>query len=162
MAGLDWTADDRAFTYHGGALEVARRLAPKAPPSPGSISRRGLIRTPIRCPLLTLKPGRACPRAERWRNSRPLRRCVTASARKAWSQGPARGRSSTPWPTLCRAARSARWGELTAVSRPPSPPQALALSRCIDWRTWATSASPSRSTRTTQMHGSFRVSTSWR
>ena len=31
MAGLDWTADDRAFTYHGGALEVARRLAPEAP-----------------------------------------------------------------------------------------------------------------------------------
>jgi cobalamin biosynthetic protein CobC len=31
MAGLDWTADDRAFTYHGGALEVARRLAPQAP-----------------------------------------------------------------------------------------------------------------------------------
>ncbi|MGC2787751.1 MAG: threonine-phosphate decarboxylase CobD [Roseiarcus sp.] len=31
MAGLDWTADDRAFTYHGGALEVARLLAPQAP-----------------------------------------------------------------------------------------------------------------------------------
>jgi cobalamin biosynthetic protein CobC len=31
MAGLDWTADDRAFTYHGGALEVARLLAPRAP-----------------------------------------------------------------------------------------------------------------------------------
>ena len=31
MAGLNWTADDRAFTYHGGALEVARRLAPHAP-----------------------------------------------------------------------------------------------------------------------------------
>jgi cobalamin biosynthetic protein CobC len=31
MAGLDWTADDRAFTYHGGALKVARRLAPQAP-----------------------------------------------------------------------------------------------------------------------------------
>ena len=31
MAGLDWTADNRAFTYHGGALEVARRLAPNAP-----------------------------------------------------------------------------------------------------------------------------------
>jgi cobalamin biosynthetic protein CobC len=30
-AGLDWTADTRAFTYHGGALEVARRLAPDAP-----------------------------------------------------------------------------------------------------------------------------------
>jgi cobalamin biosynthetic protein CobC len=30
-AGLDWTADTRAFTYHGGALEVARRLAPQAP-----------------------------------------------------------------------------------------------------------------------------------
>ena len=30
-AGLDWTADYQAFTYHGGALEVARRLAPKAP-----------------------------------------------------------------------------------------------------------------------------------
>ena len=31
MAGFDGTADDRAFTYHGGALEVARRLAPQAP-----------------------------------------------------------------------------------------------------------------------------------
>jgi cobalamin biosynthesis protein CobC len=31
MAGLDWTADDRAFTYHGGALEVARLLALQAP-----------------------------------------------------------------------------------------------------------------------------------
>lgn len=30
-AGLDWTADYRALTYHGGALEVARRLAPQAP-----------------------------------------------------------------------------------------------------------------------------------
>jgi cobalamin biosynthetic protein CobC len=30
-AGLDWTADYRAFTYHGGAIEVARRLAPRAP-----------------------------------------------------------------------------------------------------------------------------------
>jgi cobalamin biosynthetic protein CobC len=31
MAGLDWTADDQAFTYHGGALEVARQLLPGAP-----------------------------------------------------------------------------------------------------------------------------------
>jgi cobalamin biosynthetic protein CobC len=31
MPGLNWTADDRAFTYHGGALEVARLLAPQAP-----------------------------------------------------------------------------------------------------------------------------------
>ena len=31
MAGLDWTADNRAFTYHGGALEVARKLLPGAP-----------------------------------------------------------------------------------------------------------------------------------
>ena len=31
MAGLDWTADFQAFTYHGGALQVARRLAPQAP-----------------------------------------------------------------------------------------------------------------------------------
>ena len=30
-AGWDWTADYRALTYHGGAIEVARRLAPKAP-----------------------------------------------------------------------------------------------------------------------------------
>jgi cobalamin biosynthetic protein CobC len=29
-AGFDPTADYRAFTYHGGALEVARRLAPNA------------------------------------------------------------------------------------------------------------------------------------
>src|SRR5271168_168632 len=30
-AGLFRTADNRAFTYHGGALEVARQLAPGAP-----------------------------------------------------------------------------------------------------------------------------------
>jgi cobalamin biosynthesis protein CobC len=30
-AGRDWTADVEAFTYHGGALDVARRLAPGAP-----------------------------------------------------------------------------------------------------------------------------------
>jgi cobalamin biosynthetic protein CobC len=30
-AGRDWTADAEAFTYHGGALDVARRLAPGAP-----------------------------------------------------------------------------------------------------------------------------------
>jgi cobalamin biosynthesis protein CobC len=29
--GIEWTADERAFTYHGGALEVARRFAPEAP-----------------------------------------------------------------------------------------------------------------------------------
>jgi cobalamin biosynthesis protein CobC len=29
--GIEWVADERAFTYHGGALEVARRLAPEAP-----------------------------------------------------------------------------------------------------------------------------------
>ena len=28
---MDWTASFGAFTYHGGALEVARRLAPRAP-----------------------------------------------------------------------------------------------------------------------------------
>ena len=28
---MGWPADYRAFTYHGGALEVARRLAPEAP-----------------------------------------------------------------------------------------------------------------------------------
>ena len=28
---MDWTADYGALTYHGGALEVARRLAPNAP-----------------------------------------------------------------------------------------------------------------------------------
>jgi cobalamin biosynthetic protein CobC len=31
MAGRDWAADAEAFTYHGGALDVARRLAPGAP-----------------------------------------------------------------------------------------------------------------------------------
>jgi cobalamin biosynthesis protein CobC len=31
IGGSDWTADYRALTYHGGALEVARRLAPHAP-----------------------------------------------------------------------------------------------------------------------------------
>jgi cobalamin biosynthetic protein CobC len=30
-AGSDWTANFGAFTYHGGALEVARQLAPDAP-----------------------------------------------------------------------------------------------------------------------------------
>ena len=28
---IEWIADERAFTYHGGALEVARRVAPNAP-----------------------------------------------------------------------------------------------------------------------------------
>jgi cobalamin biosynthetic protein CobC len=31
MAGRDWAADGEAFTYHGGALDVASRLAPGAP-----------------------------------------------------------------------------------------------------------------------------------
>ena len=31
IAGSDWTAEYGALTYHGGALEVARRLAPQAP-----------------------------------------------------------------------------------------------------------------------------------
>src|SRR5271167_477082 len=31
VAGRNWTANAEAFTYHGGALEVARRLAPAAP-----------------------------------------------------------------------------------------------------------------------------------
>jgi cobalamin biosynthetic protein CobC len=31
VAGRDWTADAEAFTYHGGALDVARRLVPHAP-----------------------------------------------------------------------------------------------------------------------------------
>ena len=31
MAGPTCAADYEAFTYHGGALEVARRLAPAAP-----------------------------------------------------------------------------------------------------------------------------------
>jgi len=31
MPERDWAEDDRAFTYHGGALDVARRLAPHAP-----------------------------------------------------------------------------------------------------------------------------------
>src|ERR1700726_1665345 len=29
--GIEGVGDERAFTYHGGALEVARRLAPGAP-----------------------------------------------------------------------------------------------------------------------------------
>ena len=28
---IEWIADERAFTYHGGALEVARQVAPDAP-----------------------------------------------------------------------------------------------------------------------------------
>ena len=31
VAGRNWTANAEAFTYHGGALDVARRLAPGAP-----------------------------------------------------------------------------------------------------------------------------------
>src|SRR5215475_3944132 len=53
MAGLDWTADDRAFTYHGGALEVARRLAPNAP-EPWIDLSTGV--NPYPYPLPDLKP----------------------------------------------------------------------------------------------------------
>jgi cobalamin biosynthesis protein CobC len=52
-AGLDWTADYRAFTYHGGALEVARQLAPRAP-EPWIDLSTGI--NPHAYPLSDLKP----------------------------------------------------------------------------------------------------------
>ncbi|HEY3622042.1 MAG TPA: threonine-phosphate decarboxylase, partial [Roseiarcus sp.] len=52
-AGLDWTVDYRAFTYHGGALEVARRLAPDAP-EPWIDLSTGI--NPHAYPLPDLKP----------------------------------------------------------------------------------------------------------
>jgi cobalamin biosynthesis protein CobC len=51
--GLDWTADYQAFTYHGGALEVARRLAPSAP-KPWIDLSTGI--NPHAYPLPDLKP----------------------------------------------------------------------------------------------------------
>ena len=51
MAGR--TSDFAAFAYHGGALDVARRLAPDAR-GRGSTSRRASIHTPI--PLPDLEP----------------------------------------------------------------------------------------------------------
>ncbi|MBV9909006.1 MAG: hypothetical protein JOY52_15765, partial [Hyphomicrobiales bacterium] len=53
MAGLDWTAEERAFTYHGGALEVARRLAPQAP-EPWIVLSTGV--NPHAYPLPDLEP----------------------------------------------------------------------------------------------------------
>src|SRR5271154_3756076 len=52
-AGSDWTANFGAFTYHGGALEVARRLAPEAP-KPWIDLSTGI--NPHAYPLFDLKP----------------------------------------------------------------------------------------------------------
>jgi cobalamin biosynthetic protein CobC len=52
-AGLHRTADYQAFTYHGGALEVARRLAPDAP-KPWIDLSTGI--NPYAYPLPDLKP----------------------------------------------------------------------------------------------------------
>src|SRR5580693_3460550 len=51
--GLDWTADHQALTYHGGALEVARKLAPNAPELWIDLST-GI--NPHAYPLLDLQP----------------------------------------------------------------------------------------------------------
>ena len=50
---MDWTADYRALTYHGGALQVARRLAPDAP-KPWIDLSTGI--NPHAYPLLDLEP----------------------------------------------------------------------------------------------------------
>jgi cobalamin biosynthetic protein CobC len=62
-AGLGWPADYRAFTYHGGALEVARRLAPQAP-EPWADLSTGI--NPHAFPLPHLEPDawRRLPDAE--------------------------------------------------------------------------------------------------
>jgi cobalamin biosynthesis protein CobC len=51
--GIEWMADERTFTYHGGALEVARRLAPEAP-EPWIDLSTGI--NPHAYPLPDLKP----------------------------------------------------------------------------------------------------------
>jgi cobalamin biosynthesis protein CobC len=52
--GTERMADERAFTYHGGALEVARRLAPEAP-QPWIDLSTGI--NPHAYPLPNLEPG---------------------------------------------------------------------------------------------------------
>ena len=92
MAGLDWTVDDRAFTYHGGALEVARRLAPQAPRA----LNRSLQGRQCAYPLPDLE-------VEAWSRlpeSGELAKLEAAALRhgvapEAWSRAPARRRSSS-------------------------------------------------------------------
>ena len=79
-------ADERAFTYHGGALEVARRLAPSAPEALDRPLDRASIHTPIPSPILSSKRGRGCPKGARSRSSRPPPRSVTARPLQASSR----------------------------------------------------------------------------
>jgi cobalamin biosynthesis protein CobC len=58
--GQDWTADAEAFTYHGGALEVARRLAPGAP-SPWIDLSTGINPHPYPVPELALEAWSRLP-----------------------------------------------------------------------------------------------------
>ena len=81
MAGRTYIADDEALAYHGGALDVARRLRPTRR-RPGSISRPESIRTPIRCPTSRRTSGRACPTAIRSRTSRLSRPGAMARDRR--------------------------------------------------------------------------------
>jgi cobalamin biosynthetic protein CobC len=60
MVERDWTADAGAFTYHGGALEVARRLAPGAP-EPWIDLSTGINPYPYPVPDLALKAWSRLP-----------------------------------------------------------------------------------------------------
>ena len=108
-AGRDWTADAGAFTYHGGALEVARRLAPGAP-EPWIDLSTGINPHPIPCPISSPKPGRVCPRAAALAELEAAAAPVTARPPEAWSRAPARRRSSRRWPDIIAARRRRRAG----------------------------------------------------
>jgi cobalamin biosynthesis protein CobC len=62
-AGRDWTSASGAFTYHGGALEVARRLAPRAP-EPWIDLSTGINPHPYPLPDLALEAWSRLPESE--------------------------------------------------------------------------------------------------
>ena len=104
---IEWMADERAFTYHGGALEVARRVAPEAP-EPWVDLSTGI--NPHAYPLPDLEP-------EAWSRlpeNGALAGLEAAAARRYGADpasivaGPAPRRSSKRFLTYCRMARSAR------------------------------------------------------
>ncbi len=156
-AGLFRTADYGTLTYHGGALEVARQLAPGAP-EPWIDLSTGI--NPHAYPLPDLEP-------EAWSSVARGRRACEARGRR----GPAlrrrrrkRGRGSRfagayPSPVSYTAARRGRrvGARPTAALPPPSPPRAVASSKRIGSTTWATSTSRSWSILTTPMDGSRRA-----
>ena len=70
-------ADERAFTYHGGALEVARRFAPEAP-EPWVDLSTGINPHAYPLPDPSSRRGRGCPKMGPSQSSKLLRRGVTA------------------------------------------------------------------------------------